>query len=118
MTCFWDALRSKLNISSNIENFIIDLKNRNNKNKNILWNNTEFTDKQIEENYSHINDFNEKNVYNGYDCSICDPFLILICDLYNISIHHNYMGYNMIYENKQNVSGTILYFQSDSGHFW
>ena len=118
MTCFWDALRSKLNISSNIENFIIDLKNRNNKNKNILWNNTEFTDKQIEENYIHIKDFNEKNISQGYDCSVCDPFLILICDLYNISIHHNYRGYIMKYENKKNKSGKILHFQSNSGHFW
>lgn len=116
MTCFWDGIRSKLNINSNNSDFISDLKYKNNKRHEIKWNNIEFTKKQLEENYQHIKDFDEKNISNGYDCSVCDPFLILICDLYNISINHNFNGFIMNYQNK-NASKTVNFF-SNSGHFW
>ena len=97
MTCFWDGIRSKLNINTNNSDFISDLKNKNNKRHEIKWNNIEFTKKQLEENYQHIKDFDEKNISNGYDCSVCDPFLILICDLFNISIIHNFNGFIINY---------------------
>ena len=116
MTCFWDALRSKLNIKTTNIEFILDLKKKNRKSSNILWNNIELTKKQLEENYQHIQDFKEKEISNGYYCSVCDPFLILICDLFKISINHNFNGYNMNYQNKQS-SKTVNFF-SNSGHFW
>lgn len=116
MTCFWDGIRLKLNINSNNADFINDLKNKNNKRLEIKWNNTDFTKKQLDENYQHIKDFDEKNISNGYDCSICDPFLILICDIFNISINHNFNGFIINYQNN-NSSKTVNFF-SNSGHFW
>ena len=47
MTCFWDALRSKLNIKSNNEEFIIYLKKNNKKPTNVICNNETITDKQF-----------------------------------------------------------------------
>jgi len=117
MTCFWDALRSKLNIKDSNEIFIINLKSKNNKNKNILWNNTSLSDKQLEENYMHVREFDEKKINNGYDCSICDPFLILISTIYNVSINHNFNGVIINYKNNAE-SEKILNFQSNNNHFW
>ena len=118
MTCFWDGIRSKLNISTDNVTLIRELKNKNQKIKEIYWNsNTEpLTDKQAEENYEHINSFNEHAINDGYDCSCCDPFLILISYLYNINIEHNYNGVVINYIN-HNHSNKINFY-SDRGHFW
>ncbi len=116
MTCFWDALRSKLNISDDNNTFILNLKKKNKKTKDVIWNNCELRDKQLEENFIHIREFNEKNINNGYLCSICEPFLFLICDIYNISINHDYLGNIMKYEKKN--SNKILNFSSNHNHFW
>lgn len=115
MTCFWDALRSRLNLNISNQEFIQYLKKNNKENVSVLWNSGELTKKQMEENYEHIRDFNEYRINNGYDCSICDPFLILISELYNVNINHNYNGYNMEYT--KNKSERTLNFYSDIGHF-
>jgi len=115
MTCFWDAIRSRLHLNiSNIE-FIQYLKNNNKPTHSVLWNGNGFSKKQLEENVEHIRDFNENTIGNGYDCSICDPFLILVCHLYNVSISHNYNGHYMKYTTEN--STRTLDFYSDLGHF-
>ena len=115
MTCFWDSLRNKLKINMNNVEFILHLKKCNKNKTSVLWNNTDLTKKQCDENFEHIENFNEKNINNGYDCSICDPFLILICNIYNVNIIHNYNGYKMIYTNDAGCKD--LNFKSNSGHF-
>jgi len=117
MTCFWDAIRNKLNIKDSNETFIKNLKSKNNKNTNILWNDTSLSDKQLEENYVHIREFDDKKINNGYDCSVCDPFLILICNIYKVSIIHNYRGIIINYKNNDKPE-KILNFQSNNNHFW
>ena len=116
MTCFWDALRSKLNISTDNKTFIIHLKNNNKKDIDVMWNDTSLSDKQRDENFEHIQNFNENAISDGYDCSTCDPFLLLICELYNISICHTYLG-NALKYYKNNSPG-VIHFASDRGHFW
>ena len=121
MTCFWDALRSKLKLDMDNHAFITHLKSNNNKNNNILWNDTKLTDKQIEENFEHVKDFDINSISNGYDCSICDPFLILVCNLYNANINHNYNGHVMKYVNSESNNGQnkpTYEFGSNRGHFW
>ncbi len=115
MTCFWDALRNKLCIKENNHNFILYLKKNNKKQNSVLWNNIKLTQKQLEENFEHIKDFNEKKIYNGYDCSTCDPFLILISELYNIDIFHDYNGHKIMYTKKSNSK--TLKFKSNRHHF-
>lgn len=126
MTCFWDALRAKLHIKKKMNNsqFIDYLKESNKKQTAVLWNNSKLSKKQFEENYEHIRGFDKNTIRNGYDCSICDPFLILICDIYNVNIIHNYNGHKMIYTNCKNEcknTGTnncnTLSFKSNTGHF-
>lgn len=97
MTCFWDSLRNKLNINDTNREFILYLKKSNTKNISVNWNSSELTEKQLDENFEHIKNFDENKINDGYDCSICDPFLILVCELYNINIFHNFNGYEMKY---------------------
>ena len=44
-----------------------------------------------------IKDFNENNINQGYDCSSCDPFMILLCELLKININYDYNGNNIQY---------------------
>tara|TARA_B100000989_G_C19148020_1_gene306192 strand:- start:148 stop:504 length:357 start_codon:yes stop_codon:yes gene_type:complete len=115
MTCFWDNLRKGLNLKISNNEFITFLKKNNTKDINLQWNNKNLTKKQLEENYEHIKNYNIKTIYRGYDCSICDPFLILICKLYKININHNYNGHIMKY--RKNKKFKILNFKSNRGHF-
>lgn len=126
MTCFWDGILHnltnedfqrvfKVNKPAN-KGLVVLLKENNSKEtKSIKWNGTLFRDQQINENFEHIKDFNVKSISNGYMCSVCDPFLILVCKLFNVNINHNYCGHMMKYE----VTNPIrtLNFSSDRGHF-
>jgi len=116
MTCFWDSLRKGLNLGIDNQSFIQDLKINNKKTNDNYWNNNKLHEKELDENYEHINDFNQTLIYSGYDCSVSDPFLHLVCDIYNTNIAHNYNGNNMDYTKPGNSNQ--LYFSSNEGHFW
>ena len=115
MSCFWDSLIKTIrnddlnnyfdNQNTRIipHNLVTILKNVNNKTSNILWNNTELTEKMLEENMEAINEYDVNQVQNGYYCSSCDPFLLLLADYLNINIEHNYDGNKMIYSQKKIV---------------
>ena len=92
------------------------LKNKNKKTSSVLWNSIKITDKQLDENYQHIKDFDSNSIHNGYFCSTFEPFLCLLCELFCISIQHNFNG-TIIYYSIQDSRKTCK-FKSDSGHFW
>lgn len=125
MTCFWDGLLNNLKEDDfqrifqvnkpNNKNFVKLLKNNNRKTKNIKWNGEIFSEKQLEENFIHIKDFNENSIDNGYLCSICDPFIVLICELFIVNINHNYCDYLMTYTNSNSIK--TLNFKSSKSHF-
>lgn len=129
MTCFWDGILKKLNNEDFQRTFECDkpnniklvklLKESNDKlnfNRNITWNKEKLTDKQWKENYDHIRNYQPKTIYNGYMCSSCEPFLILICLLFKVNINHNYCGNIMRYEIKDPIR--TLNFKSNNHHFW
>ena len=115
MTCFWDGLRQGLKLNNSNKDFITYLQSNNKKVDTILWNNESLTKQQIDENYQHIKDFDMRYICNGYDCSICDPFLILITELYQVNINHNFNGYIMTYSKSNNT--TTIYVSSNLEHF-
>ena len=131
MSCFWDAILTKLKIEDfkdklnysgkpNTQQFVELLQKHNRVTENILWNSKLLTKKQCEENYEHIKNYQSSKVSQGYDCSICDPFLILICELFIININHIYLGNKIDYTNKKNVfnNNYTITIQSDKGHMW
>ena len=110
MSCFWDSLINKLNkedISSILQineyspkAFSNGLKNENKKVKNVLWNGNELSSNEKQENFDHIKEYDIQSVKNGYLCSTCDPFLLLLCELFTIEIIHHYNGVIINYKNK------------------
>lgn len=119
MSCFWNTLIKNLNLKKTCKEFIIELKNKNTKTKLIKWNNIFLSNHELKNNYKHINLLNE-NLYNsGYDCSTCDPVLLLISKLYNVNINHQYLNNIMKYENcYKNKKIKTIFLKSDKGHMW
>lgn len=128
MTCFWNSIINRLNkdeyfkkINNNIklipEHLILSLKENNRKTNNVIWQNNELTDKQKEENFQHIKLYNVKDIYNGYYCSTFDPFLFLICDLFEISITNYYNNNKIEYINKLKSRYTMILY-NNKGHMW
>ena len=128
---------------TNINDLILLLIRYNRKSVNVSWNGEKLSEKLIEESFDHVKDYlqnndnnknnnnnnnnNDKNnseiniqniINSGYLCSVCDPFLILICELFELEIEHLYMGHMMKYRNFVSVGGRrIIKFTSDQGHF-
>ena len=127
MTCFWNAIISSLTKEDKnilgIQNklypkIIVEiLKNKNDYTPDVLWNNEEIRKQQQKENIEHKKDLDVNGIGRGYLCSTCDPFLILLSQLLEVTVKHNYNGVTIIYKNKKNERRIINY-GSDKGHFW
>ncbi len=125
MTCFWDGVISILYRENkevkqhDIKGFIKLLKNNNKETRNVRWNNTEIlTEKNYKENMKWIENIDENAINHGYDCSICDPVLLLICEIFKINIIHNYNGYNIKYKYNSDENIKTYRVQSNHNHFW
>lgn len=127
--CFWNGILSKLNDedykfanfnfiqSTNKINFFIEqLISKNTRTNKIQWQNSLLSKKEINENFEHVQNFNKSSINNGYDCSTCDPFLLLITELFQLEIVHQYCGNNILYK-ADNPRKKILFY-SNRGHFW
>ena len=77
MTCFWDGILKGLsnedfnrvfNINKPNNRGLVKLliDNNSKETKNITWNGDIFTNKQIEENYEHIKNFDINSIKKGY----------------------------------------------------
>jgi hypothetical protein len=127
MSCFWDTLIKKVNVQDmknvlKITNptpkiFSNALKNENMKVENVLWNSNELTVKERQENFDHIKEYDINTVTNGYLCSVCDPFLLLIAELFKVEIIHHYHGNTIHYKYSMECKYTIT-INSDKGHMW
>lgn len=132
MACFWIGILGALDnatINTFIHKpyndakprppeFINILKKYNVKTRDILWNESELTEKELEENFEHIRDYNLSKINQGYDCSTCDPFLLLVAQLFKVNITHNYNGHVIKYTVKNNKGIRQLKVRSNQGHFW
>jgi len=126
MTCFWDGILGSLTQEdfettfgierkpNNID-FVKLLQKSNKHTENVKWNNTVLTNKELEENYEHIKDYDINTMNQGYLCSTCDPFLLLTSEIFSVNIYHKYCGNVMQYITLQ--SKKTLYFSSNRGHF-
>lgn len=125
MSCFWDGLIRKLdtydftilelNKKPNAQEFAIHLKKQNKICNNIQWNTESLSDQFLKESYQAVEEYDPAKVNNGYDCSTCDPFLLLLCTVLNISITHNYNGHTIIYSNE--TSRKTIKCSSNTSHF-
>jgi len=126
MTCFWDGIirdltqedLQLLNSDKNINNkdFILLLKKNNKICNNVKWQEENLNEQLLKENYEMVKNFNENNINQGYDCSSCDPIMILLSELFNITIHHNFNGNNIKYTHME--SRKIINYKSNRSHFY
>lgn len=131
MTCFWNgllarvsvneinnALRVKYSDKPDPKTFAQLLKENAILTTDVTWNGEYLSKNQLNENIEWVTNYNINGVHNGHDCSICDPFLLLICQLFVIDIYHNYNGSFIKYVNAKNICGKILSISSNKGHLW
>lgn len=83
---------------------------------NVLWQNNTLRDQEIKEYLKWIDEYNINIISNGHLTSICDPFLLLICELFCVNIKHQYNNYSIMYINKNKARKTLI-FSSNNGHF-
>lgn len=126
MTCFWDGILKSLKKddmdyvgykkSKTPKDFILFLKKNKKKMNNVLWQNNILRDQELKEHLVWIDEYNIKTITNGHFTSVCDPFLLLICELFCVNIKHHYNKNTIIYNNKQKSRKTLI-FSSNNGHF-
>jgi len=125
MSCFWDGLIRrlddndlkilKLNKNPNAQQFAIHLKNLNKICNNVQWNGQPLLKQFLNECKNAIDEYDPKTVNKGYFCSVCDSFLILFCEILNVSITHNYNGHVLTYTTIS--SRKMLKCSSNTRHF-
>ena len=123
MSCFWNALlmrlpnkyKEKHNIN-NIQNLYDYMKNNNKKIRMIKINNQPLTSQFKDECFIAVNNHNDP-LNGGYWCSTADPFLLLYCYLFKVSIKHRYINNVIYYENTKKYCDDILNFKSSHNHF-
>jgi len=131
MTCFWDGIFKALKKQdflifnmcekpNNIKQFIRFLQKNNLKVVNVTWNGEILTKQELEEHKKAVELFDLSKIHNGYLCSTCDSFLLLISQLFQMNIHHIFNGNKIKYINSLNnttKNPKILYFSSNKSHF-
>ena len=123
MSCFFDSITASLNIDElrflNCKRYsldvIIKLKSLNRLTPNVTWQNAMLTNQLQKENYEHIQNYKEDTFRNGYYTSSCDPFLLLLSELFRWNIIFYYC--NNIINIKHNNPLRTVKFRASSSHF-
>ena len=126
MTCYWDSVFSLLDLEDykflgvvrpkNITEFINLLKSKNKYIDNITWQNNHLSQNEKKEHHIAINVYDVKGIAGGHLTSICDSFLLLVCELFGVSVEHQFLNTPIKYINVKNTR-KILRFSSNGGHF-
>ena len=104
MTCFWDGILNRLTEEDfkqfNIKKpknkeFVLFLKKHNQQTTHVSWNNESLTKKQLEENFTHVKDFDVNTIGGGYFCSTFEPFLLLVSQLFQVNLFRK--GNNLMF---------------------
>ncbi len=128
MTCVWNALLAKIQSSDlrtlmGVNNnptpreLVRSLKAKNCATVGVKWQGTALTRQQISENMKWIENHDIGTIGNGYDCSACDAYIILVCFLLNAQVHHQYLNTRIVYD-PPGPSRYTLSFANNAGHFW
>ena len=127
MTCFWDGILRALDpddflfarrkrTKPNKTEFIHWLKCANSPLHDVHWNNKILTPQEQTEHKEAIGHYKVSDIHAGHMCSSCDSFLLLIAQLFQVTIQHSYMNNLITYTNIKNSRKTLR-FVSNSTHF-
>ena len=125
MTCYWDSIYQELDLEdykflgvnkpNNIEGLIKLLKCKNKIIENVTWQNDHLSHNEKNEHFKAIKEYDIGGIKNGHLTSVCDSFLLLICEIFNITIEHRFMNTPIKYT--RIGSRKLLRFSSNNGHF-
>ena len=131
MTCFWNAIISRLNKEdydllkvrpirrsvTDIKFFIHHLKLKvKDSDFDIKWQNKNLNKQEKEELKVFIKDYNIDGINKGHLTSSCDPFLCLLTDLLKCRIEFNYRKNMIIFESNKLIR-KVIRFNGSSNHF-
>ena len=126
MTCFWDGILKSLkkedfdfigyNSLKKPKEFITFLKKHKKPMKNVKWQNTFIKNKEMGEYLIWIEEYDITKINDGHLTSVCDPFLLLISELFCINVIHHYNKLEIHYNNVKKNRKTVI-FSSNNGHF-
>lgn len=117
MSCVYDRIIKELKLKKTTPDKLLKYLQKNNKlTTNVLWQYEELSTKQLQENYNRIKEIS--NTDQGYDCSTCDPLLLLICELYCVSITHTFSDSMVVYTNINANSKKRLIISSSLDHMF
>lgn len=125
MTCFWSGILSSIEHFDSIGlkkrpgviQFVKVLKEQNVRCSDVKWNGQDLRKQEVDEVFESIACYDMNTINTGYMCSICDPFLILICQLFTVNIDHWYLKNKMEYRNTKGGK-RLLTFGSNRSHFY
>jgi hypothetical protein len=120
MSCVWQGLAEGLYDSCGVkiteEKLYEFIKKNNQKTPDVFVNDRKLSATNLDENFEHIKSLESDAVVKGYLCSTSDPLLLLVCQIYKVSIQHNYCGVNIKYINQK--ADKKMFVCSNTGHFW
>lgn len=126
MTCVWRALLHGLRNDSDATgligemrtepNLVRALMSNNGPTPDVLWQGQHLSNQSQKENQMWIRDYDVDSISGGHLVSMADPFMILLCQLLNISIVHN-GKYGSVTIGTKSPRYTIT-LASDGGHMW
>lgn len=126
MTCFWNGILKSLkkddfdfighNMIKDPIHFIHFLKKNKKRMINVKWQNSHIKTKEINEYLKWIETYDINKINNGHLTSICDPFLLLISEIFCVNIVHYYNDIEIQYNNIKKNRKTLV-FSSSNNHF-
>lgn len=126
MTCFWkgllDCLRRddfallQCDKPSSEQEFVRILQHCNRKAEHVTWQDIHNSDQFLHECMEAVQTLDRNTIYQGYWCSTCDPFLLLVSEVFQITIEHSYCGHLIVYKYSPGARKTIRV-RSNRGHF-
>ena len=116
MTCFWQGLIKALSVNTTPALLIKHLQDNNQVVKDVLWQTKELSYNERYQHYVAVKNYDASTKNNGYLCSSCDSFLLLVAELFRITIVHDFNNTKIAYEHKNPVKKVQV--SSDTGHFW
>ncbi|AYV78317.1 MAG: hypothetical protein Edafosvirus9_31 [Edafosvirus sp.] len=117
MSCVWNGIISALKLNMRPLDLLQLVQEKNIETVDVVWNNQELTKQNYTENMERIKSISPREISCGYDCSSCDPLLLLIAQIFNVSIIHNYNNVIINYTNKKYPYNKINV-ASNNNHFW
>ena len=130
MTCFWNGILASLTTENfnfigldrkkyrKPEIFIQLLKDRNEfiNAWHVNWNNTPLSNRETIEIKQSIKEYDIKGIHRGHLTSTCEPFLILVSQIFHVNIHHKFINVPITYTFLHSPRKTLK-FKNNRGHF-